>query len=93
MEIIGPKVPVKSDYYLFISQLWSQLLKIDFIDRKKKIRKEHVNHFCFTLNRTFIFNTKKIHTDNELILLIQLIGSLLKLSWVRYIFRNINLYH
>lgn len=84
----------ESEYYSFINELWSILLKIQFTgNQKKRIRRDHVNHFCFTLNKTYIFNTRKICNDNGLILLIQLICSLLKLSWVRYIFVNINLYH
>ncbi|VVC32677.1 Hypothetical protein CINCED_3A006375 [Cinara cedri] len=82
MELFEINEDVQFDYYSIICQLWSELLTIEFINKKKKIRKELVNHFCFIINRTFIFNSKKMERVNELILLIQLICSLLKLSWI-----------
>lgn len=72
--------------YFFLNQIWDMLLKMEFANQKKKIRKDHINHFCFFLNKTILFDTKKVQSDDGLKLLLQLVSSLLKLSWVRYIF-------
>lgn len=81
-----------NEHYLLFHQLWSDLLKMEFNRQKKKVRKDLVNHFCFILNRTFLFNSKKIQTENGLILLVQLLCSFLQISWVRYIYIYINKY-
>ncbi|KAL4148461.1 hypothetical protein QTP88_002698 [Uroleucon formosanum] len=75
---------INQDYYEYIQELWSFLLNVPFINQKKKIRKDNINHFCFVLNRTYLFNTKKIQTEQGLILLLKLVCSLLQISWVRF---------
>lgn len=72
--------------YLLLRHIWNVLLNMEFMNQKKKIRKDHINHFCFILNKTFLFNTNKIKSNNGLMLLLNLVSLLLKLSWVRYIF-------
>lgn len=72
-------------YFLFLHELWSYLLNMQLIKKKKKIRKDHVNHFCYIINRTFLFKSKNDQTNHGLVLLLKLICSLLKVSWVRLI--------
>lgn len=79
-ELVG-----NDDFYLYIHKLWHSLLNMQFIKQKKKVRKDQVNHFCFILNRTFLFNKNKIKNEQSLILLLRLVSSLLKLPWVRYL--------
>ncbi|CAH1714172.1 unnamed protein product [Aphis gossypii] len=73
---------INQGYYEYIQELWSYLLNIQLFNQKKKIRKDSINHFCFVLNRTFLFNTKKIQTEQGLILLIKLVCSLLQIPWI-----------
>lgn len=87
MKIIESKEPIVTDnYYLDIHQLWLCMLNIQLVDKKKiKVRKDQVNHFCFILNRTVLFNTKRVQMEQSLVLLLKLASSLLQLSWVRNI--------
>lgn len=82
MKIFEDEPVENDDFYLKIHKLWNLLLNYQFIKQKKKVRKDQVNHFCFILNKTFMFS-KKIKNDHSLILLLKLVCSLLKLSWVR----------
>lgn len=84
--IRGNEPEVHKEYYHHVAQLWSVLLNMQLINKKKKIRKGLVNHFTFILNRTFLFHSKKIESEQGLILLLKLICLFLKVSWVRYIF-------
>lgn len=87
MKLIkGNESEIHEKYYYHVSLLWSILLNMQFISQKKKIRKDHVNHFTFIINRTFLFNSKIIKSEQGLILLLKLICQFLKVSWVRYIF-------
>jgi len=84
MEIIVKgKAGLNDDYCLYIHSIWTCLLNAQFMNTKKKIRKELVNHFCFILNKTFLFNKNKVATESGLMLLVMIVGSLLKLSWVK----------
>jgi len=86
MKIIeGNEQAINQDYYKYIHELWSFLLNVSLFNQKKKIRKDNINHFCFVLNRTFLFNTKNIQTEQGLILLLKLVSSLLQIHWVRLI--------
>lgn len=76
---------MNEDYYSHIHQLWSSLLNMQFVNQKKKVRKDHVNHFCYILNRSYVFDPKKIQTEQGLVLLLKLVCSLLKMPWVRQI--------
>lgn len=80
--IEGNEATLNQGYYEYIHELWSYLLNIQLFKQKKKIRKDSINHFCFVLNRTFLFNSKKIQTEQGLILLIQLVCSLLQIPWI-----------
>ncbi|XP_016661281.1 uncharacterized protein LOC103309871 [Acyrthosiphon pisum] len=80
--IEGKESDINQDYYEYIQELWSFLLNVPFINQKKKIRKDNINHLCFVLNRTYLFNTKKIQTEQGLILLLKLVCSLLQISWI-----------
>lgn len=86
MKIIENKETVgNDDFYVYIHKLWHCLLNMQFTKKKKKIRKDLVNNFCFILNRTFLFNKNKIKHEQSLILLLRLFSSLLKIPWVRYL--------
>ncbi|XP_025200961.1 LOW QUALITY PROTEIN: uncharacterized protein LOC112598649 [Melanaphis sacchari] len=80
--IEGNEPAINQDYYEYIHELWSFLLNIQLFNQKKKIRKDNINHFCFVLNRTFLFNTKKIQTEQGLILLLKLVCALLQVPWI-----------
>ncbi|XP_026810422.1 uncharacterized protein LOC113551991 [Rhopalosiphum maidis] len=83
MKIIeGNEQAINQDYYKYIHELWSFLLNVSLFNQKKKIRKDNINHFCFVLNRTFLFNTKNIQTEQGLILLLKLVCSLLQIHWI-----------
>lgn len=73
------------NYCSFLNELWTLMLNMQFMKKKKKIRKDHINHFCFILNKTFLFTSKKNQTNQGFILLLKIICSLLKVSWVIYI--------
>lgn len=87
MKIIESKEPIMSDdYYLYIYKLWLCMLNMQFVDKKKiKVRKDQVNHFCFILNKTVLFNARNVQMEQSLILLLKLTSSLLKITWVRNI--------
>lgn len=86
MKIFESEEPVgNDDFYLYIHKLWHSLLNMQFFKKKKKVRKDLVNHFCFILNRTFLFNINKIKNEQSLILLLRLVSSLIKLPWVSYL--------
>lgn len=81
MEIIERDKLLKNDDYFYIIQLWSSLINMQLVNKKKKVRQDHVNHFCFILNKTFLFENNII-TIRGLTLLLKLVGLLLKVSWV-----------
>lgn len=86
MKIFESKETVgNDDFYLYVHKLWHSLLNMQFTKKKKKVRKDLVNHFCFILNRTFLFNKNKIKNEQSLILLLRLVSSLMKITWVRYL--------
>lgn len=70
-------------YYSYINEVWSTLLYMQFTRNKnKKVRKDLINHFCFTLNKTFLFY-KTFPTEHGLILLMKIVCLLLKIPWVK----------
>lgn len=81
MEYIKEDKAVSDEDCLYIIQLWSTLINMQFVNEKKRIRQALSNHFCFILNRTFLFRNK-IHKVQNLILLLKLVGLLIKVSWV-----------
>lgn len=87
MKLIEADKPEENEnYYLYIHNVWSSLLNMQLTAHPKyKIRRDQLNHFGFMLNRTFLFNKNKITTDQGLILLLKLVGSFLKIAWVKYI--------
>lgn len=66
-------------------EVWVTLLNMQkpLTFKTRKIRKDLVNHFCFTLNRTFLFNKDKVPTEQGLMLLIKTVSSFLQIPWVR----------
>lgn len=87
MRLIKENLPEgHEEYYHHIDLLWSVLLNMQLIKQKKKIRKDLVNHFTFVLNKTFLFHSNIIKSEQGLMLLLKLICSYLKVSWVRYLF-------
>ncbi|XP_050533624.1 uncharacterized protein LOC126901279 [Daktulosphaira vitifoliae] len=72
----------EKNYYLFIYQLWSCLLNMQYLNKKRKIRRDSVNHFGFILNKYYMFNLKKKHTNQGFILLMKILSLMLKVQWV-----------
>lgn len=84
MKLIkGNEVIMYETYYSHMNEVWSILLNMQFTKNKnKKVRKDLINHFCFTLNKTFLFNNN-IPTEHGLILLMKIVCLLLKIPWVK----------
>jgi len=72
------------EYNSYLHQIWSYLLNMQLENNKKKVRKDTINHFCFIINKTFLFRSKVVQTEQGLTFLLKLMSSLLKVSWVRY---------
>lgn len=79
----GNEELIYETYYSHMNEVWSILLNMQFTRNKnKKVRKDLLNHFCFTLNKTFLFNNT-IPAEPGLILLMKIVCLLLKIPWVK----------
>ncbi|XP_050436025.1 uncharacterized protein LOC126842867 [Adelges cooleyi] len=73
---------IDDSYLLFILELWSCLLNMQYFNKKRKVRRDSVNHFCLILNKKYLFSLNNVPTQKRLIFLIKLLSLMLKVFWV-----------